>query len=134
MSRRAARENAMKLLYQLEIQKEQRDEQMAAALEEYGMSAKDEEYITDIVKGVFNNLDKIDTLIGKHLKGWKIERISRVELSIFRLSVYEIIFRDDIPYNVSINEAVELAKKYGGEESGAFVNGILSKINIQNST
>ena len=134
MSRRAARENAMKLLYQLEIQKEQRDEQMAAALEEYGMSAKDEEYITDIVKGVFNNLDKIDTHIGKHLKGWKIERISRVELSIFRLSVYEIIFREDIPYNVSVNEAVELAKKYGGDESGAFVNGILSKVNVQNST
>ncbi|RCX16801.1 NusB antitermination factor [Anaerobacterium chartisolvens] len=64
----------------------------------------------------------------KYSKGWKINRISRVDISILRLSIYEIGFRDDIPFNVSINEAVELAKKYSNEEAGAFINGILGKI------
>jgi transcription antitermination protein NusB len=129
MSRRAARENAMKLLYQLEMQKEQKEEQIRIALEEYGMSEKDGKYILNIVNGVFTNLEMIDGLVEKNLRGWKIGRVSRVDLSIFRLSIYEILFREDIPFNVSVNEAVELAKKYGSEESGSFVNGVLSKIN-----
>jgi len=129
MSRRAARENAMKLLYQLEMQKEQKEEQIRIALEEYGMSEKDGKYILNIVNGVFTNLEMIDGLVEKNLRGWKIGRVSRVDLSIFRLSIYEILFRKDIPFNVSVNEAVELAKKYGSEESGSFVNGVLSKIN-----
>jgi transcription antitermination protein NusB len=61
-------------------------------------------------------------------KGWKINRISKVDLSILRLSIYEISFMDDIPFNVSVNEAVELAKKYSGEDSGSFINGILGKV------
>jgi transcription antitermination protein NusB len=128
MSRRAARENVMKLLYQLELQKGQKEEQIRTALEEYGMSEKDGNYILDVVNGVFANLEMIDNLVEKNLRRWKIDRLSRVDLSIFRLSIYEILFRDDIPFNVSVNEAVELAKKYGSEESGAFINGVLSKL------
>jgi N utilization substance protein B len=128
MGRRASREIAMKLLYQLEIQKDSRDEQVEFTLEKYNLDVKNRNYINDIVKGVFDNIEYIDKNIEKHAKGWKLSRLSKVDLSILRLSTYEICFRKDIPFNVSINEAVELAKSYSNEESGAFINGILGKI------
>lgn len=128
MGRRASREMAMKLLYQLEFQKDSIDEQKRLFFEENIISGKDQVYINDVVEGVYKNKDYISNLIEIHSKGWKIGRISRVDLSIMRLSIYEICFRDDIPYSVSVNEAVELAKKYSNEDAGSFVNGILSKI------
>ncbi len=128
MGRRASREMAMKLLYQLEFQKDSIDEQKKLFFQENMISGKDQIYISDVVEGVNKNKDYISNLIEVHSKGWKISRISKVDLSIMRLSIYEICFRDDIPYSVSVNEAVELAKKYSNEDAGSFVNGILSKI------
>lgn len=128
MGRRASRETAMKLLYQLEIQKEDREAQISTALEENDLQDRDREYVLDVVNGVASNLSYIDNIIETNARGWKMNRISKVDLSILRLCIYEVSFRDDIPYNVSVNEAVELAKKYSGEEAGAFVNGILSKV------
>ena len=128
MGRRASREIAMKLLYQLEIQKDDREEQIHRVLEENSFTNKDREYVKDVVDGVQKNLAHIDKAIGIHCKGWKIGRISKIDLSIMRLSIYEICFREDIPYNVSVNEAVELAKKYSTEDAGSFINGILSNI------
>lgn len=128
MGRKASREIAMKLLYQLEIQKEDKEEQIGVVLEENDLTDKDKEYILDIVNGVQKNISHIDSIIEKHSKGWKINRIPKVDLSVLRLAVYEIGFREDIPFNVSINEAVEIAKKYSGEEAGAFINGILGKV------
>lgn len=128
MGRRASREIAMKLLYQLEIQRDSREEQISNTLEQHDIKDKDREYILDIVDGVFNNKEDIDMAIEKYSKGWKLSRISKVDLAILRLSIYEICHRDDIPFNVSINEAVEMAKSYSGDESGSFVNGILGKI------
>ncbi|NJD03551.1 MAG: transcription antitermination factor NusB [Ruminiclostridium sp.] len=128
MGRRASREIAMKLLYQLEIQKDDREEQIHRVLEENSFTGKDREYVSGVIDGVQENLLFIDKAIEIHSKGWKIGRISKIDLSIMRLSIYEICFRDDIPYNVSVNEAVELAKKYSTEDAGSFVNGILSKV------
>jgi N utilization substance protein B len=129
MGRRASRETAMKLLYQPEIRKtDDREQQIIQALEEGTFSDNDRRYINDVINGVYNNIFHIDSLIEKHSKGWKVNRISKVDLSILRLSIYEICYREDIPYSVSVNEAVELAKKYSSEDSGSFVNGILSKI------
>lgn len=128
MGRRASREMAMKLLYQLEFQKDSIDEQKKLFFQENMISGKDQIYISDVVEGVNKNKDYISNLIEVHSKGWKISRISKVDISIMRLSIYEICFRDDIPYSVSVNEAVELAKKYSNEDAGSFVNGILSKI------
>ena len=128
MGRRAAREIAMKLIYQMEIQKDDKEEQLKAVLEENIMPEGDRVYIRDVVEGVFGNLEHIDILIEKHAKGWKKNRIAKVDLAILRLSIYEMFYRDDIPVTVSINEAVELAKKFSGEEAGSFVNGILGKI------
>lgn len=128
MGRRASRETAMKLLYQIEIQKEDKEDQINSVLEENAFDENDKEYIRDIVEGVFNNIDYIDKIIEKYSKGWKVNRLSKVDLSILRLSIYEISFRNDIPYTVSVNEAVELAKKYSGEDAGSFINGILGKV------
>ncbi len=128
MGRRASREMAMKLLYQLEIQKDGREDQKALFFEENTLAEKDKAYISNVIDGVYNNCEFINNTIEVNSKGWKIGRISKVDLSIMRLSIYEICFRDDIPVSVSINEAVELAKKYSNEDAGSFVNGILSKI------
>lgn len=128
MGRRAAREIAMKLLYQLEIQRDDREEQILTVLQENELLDNDREYVDNVVKGALSNLPYIDEIIEKYSKGWKINRISKVDLSILRLSIYEISYRNDIPLNVSINEAVELAKKYSGEEASAFINGILGKV------
>jgi N utilization substance protein B len=89
------------------------------------LDEKDMSYIEDILNGCNRNMDKIDEIIRSGSIGWRFDRISKVDLSILRLALYEILYRDDIPESVSINEAVELAKKYGGEKTGSFVNGIL---------
>jgi len=131
----------MKLLYQLEIQRDDKEEQIASVLEETPFNEKDRAYVIEVIDGVHKNLEFIDDIIRRYSKGWKLNRISKVDLSVLRLSIYEILFRDDIPLNVSINEAVELAKKYSSKEAGSFVNGILGKISelkttvhIENST
>jgi len=128
MGRRASRDIAMKLLYQLEIQKGDRESQIRRVFEENALTGKDAEYVSAILDLVHKNLEQIDKVIETNSRGWKINRISKVDLSILRLSICEIFYFDDIPYNVSVNEAVELAKKYSGEEAGAFINGILSKV------
>lgn len=128
MGRRASREIAMKLLYQMEIQKDDREDQMKIVFEENDLNESDRQYISDVIEGVSSNQDYIDKVVEKYSKGWKVSRLSKVDLSILRLSVYEISFRDDIPFNVSVNEAVELAKKYSSEDAGAFINGILGKV------
>ena len=130
MSRRLSREFAMQLIYQMEVQKEDREEQLTLAFElsDIEFSEKDRTYINNVVPGVFEKIDEIDGIVAQHAKGWKLQRISRIDLAILRLCIFEIKYRDDIPLSVSINEAVELAKKYGAEDSGSFINGILSKV------
>jgi N utilization substance protein B len=134
MGRKASREIAMKLLYQLEIQKEDKEEQISTILDENELTDKDKAYVLDVIEGIEKNLLCIDKLIEKYSKGWKINRIPKVDLSILRLAIYEIKFREDIPSNVSINEAIDLAKKYSGEESGAFINGVLGKVFSEGNT
>ena len=128
MGRRASRELAMKLLYQTEIQKSNRKEQIERALTENKLTSKDKAYVSEILEGVFDNTEFIDRLIEKYSKGWKINRLSKVDLSILRLSIFEIHYMEDIPVSVSVNEAVELAKKYSGDEMAPFINGILGKL------
>ena len=91
------------------------------------VSESDKEYVKTRVLAVVDKLPEIDEMIAKNTTGWTIDRIGKVDLTVIRLAVYEIMFDDDIPVGVSINEAVELAKKYGRDESGAFVNGVLAK-------
>lgn len=130
MERTQIREQAFKLIYSLEIQK---SNDLKEALDLYLESneidnSKAIEYIEDAVFGIQKNLKEIDNEIEKNLKQeWKIERISKIDLSILRLAIYEIKYTN-IPFKVAINEAVELAKKYGEDSSKKFVNGILASI------
>ena len=130
MSRKKSREFVMKLIYQMELQREDREEQLAYSLAESDtiFSEKDLDYVHDVIRGVFLHVDTLDAAVEQNAKGWKLQRISKIDLSILRLCIYEIKFRDDIPLNVSINEAVELAKKYGSSDSSSFINGILSNV------
>ncbi len=88
----------------------------------------DVQYAEEIQKGVRMHMDDLDQLIAENAVGWSIGRIGRVDLSILRVAVYEMLYREDVPTGAAINEAVELSKRYGGEKSFAFINGILGSI------
>ena len=129
MTRREIRENVFKMLFRVEFHDfEDMSEQISLFAEELGIvKESDLSYIKDKCRGIFENLEEIDSAINANSKGWKTSRMSKMDLSIMRLAVYEIKFEEDIPVKVSINEAVELAKSYGTNDSPAFVNGVLAK-------
>lgn len=130
MNRSEIREEAFKLIYSLEIQKKEPiEEQIELYIQSNGIDNKKAiEYIEDAVNGIEKNKEVITEKIEKNLKqDWKIDRISKVDLAILKLAIYEIKYKD-IPFKVVINEAVELAKKYGEDNSKNFVNGILASI------
>lgn len=133
MNRSEARDMAFKFLYQVEVQKENNEEAINLFFENNEIKSEDaKKYILDVANGVSKNLENITELIKKNLKqDWKIERISKVTLAILKLATYEIVYAK-IPFKVVINEAVELAKKYGEDSSSSFVNGILASIVKEN--
>lgn len=133
MNRSQMREMAFKLLYQIEIQKENSKELEELFIENNNITENEAvEYITSVSKGVEDNLENIKELIQKNLKeDWKIGRISKINLAILKLAIYEIIYAK-LPYKVVINEAVELAKKYGEDSSQVFINGVLASIVKEN--
>lgn len=130
LSRRVSRELAMKLLFQFQLRDDDIQEQIALFFSELEqpLEGSEKEYFLDVVQGVMDRKDEIDQLIQAHARGWTLERMPKVDLAIMRLAVYELLNRKDIPWNVSINEAVELAKKYGGDQSRTFINGVLGKV------
>lgn len=128
MGRKLAREMAVCFLFQVEFQKENIKEQVEDFLDSYGEASYDKDYFLEIINGVLNSLKEIDELIDNKSKDWPIDRIAKMDLPILRVAVYEIRHREDIPIGVSINEAVELAKKYGSDKSPSFINGILGQI------
>ena len=130
MNRSEIREQAFKLIYSLEIQKKEPiEEQIELYLESNEIKDKKAiTYIEDVVKGIEKNKEEIIVKIEKNLKqDWKIERISKVDVAILKLAIYEIKYTD-IPFKVAINEAVELGKKYGEDTSKNFINGILASV------
>lgn len=130
MDRSSMRELAFKLVYSIEIQKtDDMKEAIDLYIESNEITSKSaHEYIEDVILGIEKNKKTIDEQIEKNLKQeWKLERISKIDLSILRLAIYEILYKE-IPFKVAINEAVELAKKYGEETSKKFVNGILASV------
>ena len=130
MGRRELREQIFKLLFRIEFNKpEEMEEQEKLFFEDDGkvFSENDQEYITQKYGNIVLKKSEIDTMINEIAEGWKTERMGKVDLTILRLAVYEIRFDEDVPTSVAINEAVELAKKYGQDGSPSFVNGILAK-------
>ena len=118
MTRRGLREQVFKMLFRVEFHNvEDMPEQM-----------KDKEYISNKFHNIVEKIDEIDAAINEVSEGWKTRRMGKVDLTLIRLAVYEMKYEDDIPVKVAINEAVELAKQYGTDESPAFVNGVLAKL------
>lgn len=130
MSRRELREQIFKLIFRVEFNdRDEMSEQERYFLEDDELTAdeKDRNYISQKSSRIIEKLDEIDAMINKQAKGWTTGRMGKVDLTILRLAVYEIAFDDDVPAGVAINEAVELAKRFGQEESSGFVNGVLAK-------
>lgn len=128
MGRKLARESAMKLLFQMELSKDFSSRAMELFIESNEFSDEEREYIKYTVNTVIDNLETIDNKIEKYSLGWKINRIPKVDLAILRIAICEILFRDDIPIEVSINEAIDISKKYSTEESSKFINGLLGSL------
>jgi len=129
--RTQSREFALQLLYQLDITKEKDCEIVLDNLwqSQDELAAEDiKAFTADLVRGVVNQLKEIDAKIAQYASNWQIGRMAVVDRNILRLASYELLFRSDIPPKVSINEAIELAKKYSGIEAAKFVNGVLDKI------
>jgi N utilization substance protein B len=123
--RRSARELILKVLYQLDVGKLPPDEVLETTFEEVRPPAEDRQYVEEITRGVLESVESLDQTIGELAEGWSLDRLAKVDKSVLRMALYELIHRPDIPVNVVINDAVEVAKKYSTEDSGRFVNGIL---------
>lgn len=125
MDRHSAREKAFQVLFQIDIN----EGDPRTALDTVLDGKESDEFLNLLVQGVMKHKEEIDQIIEMSLKNWKLNRIASVERTALRIATFEMKFTDDIPRNVSINEAIELTHKYGEEKSGKFVNGVLSKIN-----
>ena len=127
MTRREARDVVFGLLFETEFRTEESKEEI------YGSSTENREipsddYVKDTYYAVCDNREEIDKIIGDNSNGWRPDRLGNVSRSILRLAVYEMRFMDSIPYNVTINEAIELAKKYDDEKARPFINGVLNSV------
>lgn len=132
-SRHTGRERALQALYQLD----QNEKATPAEAVEAAWAASDDQgardgaahaFATELVGGVREHLSALDELIEQHSQNWRIDRMQRVDRNVLRLGVFELVHREDIPKKVTINEAVELAKTFGTEDSAAFINGVLDRI------
>mgnify|MGYP001331190942 CR=1 FL=1 len=121
-SRKHAREKAFQALYQLDINEVANYEQLLRVIEE-----EVDPYARKLVSGVFDKRNELDEAIDEKLEKWSFSRIGTVEKTVLRIAVYEMLYDDEVPEKVSVNEAVDLAKRFNEEQSGKFINGILSK-------
>ena len=129
MKRKRSREIAMELLFSMEISKNSYEETIECFVEDYEMDLKtiDLEYIKEVMKYVVDHKEEIDEIIKNSLINWTIDRVSKVNLTIVRLAIAEMLYINDVPEVVAINEAIELTKKYSDDKSVSFVNGALDK-------
>ena len=128
MNKSEIREETFKLIYSLEVQKNESNEQIDVFLEDSEMSEKVKNDVKETVARIIELSPEIEKEISKNLKAeWNIERISKINMSILKIAIYEIVYKK-LPYKISINEAVELAKKYGEDTSASFINGVLASV------
>ena len=133
-ARRIARERALQALYQLDINRgsptDALDSAWASNADSGAPDAETRQFAEELVKGVLANLPEIDALIEEHSHNWRLDRMARIDRNVLRLAIYELQRREDIPRNVTINEAVELGKLFGAEGSSAFINGLLDRVAV----
>lgn len=130
--RRLSRELALQVLFQIDLVNANMEESLKYIFERDKFSEEVKEFTLIITKGVVSNLNEIDKTIKHYTDNWSLERITNIDRNLLRIAIYEILYMKDIPKSVSINEAVELAKKYSTKSSFSFVNGVLGKINKNN--
>ncbi|MCL6547952.1 MAG: transcription antitermination factor NusB [Alicyclobacillus sp.] len=129
MKRHEARERALQALYQVDVGKTDADPAIHHVLEEVeGVTEADRRYVERLVKGTLAEAGRIDDLLAKHVQGWRLDRIAKVELNVLRLAMYELLKETDVDVATIVNEAVELAKSFGTDASGKFVNGVLARL------
>ncbi len=125
--RRKSRELAVQILYEIEL----KGVEPKTIFDNCPCTRDEEEvnsFVRDLVEGVYRNRNEIDAVIEKHSLHWKLARMAVVDRNILRLAAYELLYLHDVPTNAILNEAIEIAKKFGTEDSGAFINGILDKV------
>lgn len=130
MSRRLAREVALRTLFQLDRRDEERDVDAALRYnaEELVLGDKHYPFAEQLVRGVLEHRESVDAQITQYAVGWTIPRMPRVDRNVLRIAVYEVLHEQETPHGVAVNEAVELAKRYGDAESSRFINGVLGEI------
>ncbi|MBF0526339.1 MAG: transcription antitermination factor NusB [Deltaproteobacteria bacterium] len=126
-TRRRSREAALQLLFQLDVTHQSAEESIGEFLNNFDIPEEVRPFTVDLVMGVFRNRAELDGIIQKHSQHWRVVRMSGVDRNTLRMAVYELMYLD-VPSRAVINEAIELGKKFGTEESGAFVNGVLDAI------
>lgn len=126
--RRRSREFALQVLYQLEINTQDINQILEHIRENVLSGSEDREFTERIVRGVREHLKEIDHLLEEFLENWRLDRLSSVDRNILRLALFELLYCKEIPPKVTINEAIDLGKRYGTEDSGAFINGVLDRI------
>ncbi len=129
-NRRRSRELAMQALYQMEMNQDHSKEAVELFCKHFGVTENVKPFFLRLVEGVMKVQHEIDPLIKSFSENWKISRMSRADRNIMRIAVYELLYCDDIPPKVSINEAIDIGKKFGTEDSGPFINGILDSVRI----
>jgi len=124
MKRRTAREKALQALFQIDIGK---NDTMEAY--KYSLDGNEEDaYLKQLIFGTIEHLNDIDSIITSNLENWTLDRLGNVDRNLLRLAVYEMKYMADVPHSVAINEAIEIAKQYGDDQSSKFINGVLSKV------
>lgn len=132
--RSRAREFALQACYEMDITRDKCEDALENIWQAHAQEDIEEEvrgFASQVVRGVAENLPAIDGKIAQYANNWQLKRMAIVDRNILRMAAYELLFRSDIPPKVSINEAIELAKKYSGTEAAKFVNGILDKIKLE---
>jgi transcription antitermination factor NusB len=127
-NRRLARESALEVLYRLDLVGDEPEHTIAEILLRRNPSEEAETYLRRLADAVLGNQQEIDAALRRHLARWRLERLTVLDRAVLRLAAAEILYFDDVPPKVSINEAVEIAKKYGDDEAGKFVNGVLDSV------
>lgn len=149
MSRRLFRQSAFKIIFSFHFNDDDVEEILREISEEPNiflvqeedgkqfplleLSERDKRFFYELVRGTLKNIEKIDDVIKNNLKSWTMDRIAKVDLTILRMAIYELLYSEDVPHSVAINEAIELGKEFGTDESGSFINGVLGRIQRQMS-
>ena len=126
--RRRSREFALQVLYQLEITKQDALRTLAQFQEHFSEGVERDDFVERLVLGVSEHRKEIDRLIERYSENWRLDRMNTIDRNILRMAAFELLYCEDIPPKVTLNEAIDLGKRYGTDESGSFINGILDRI------